>query len=692
MIVEFAKGGAFLLALCSIQGLISYRWPRNEAAGQIASGVAFGAICIIGMMTPIVISPGVIFDARSVILAVAGFFGGPVAGVIAGAIAGGFRLWLGGPGAGVGLGVVFTCVAFGLVYREAARRGWVRTGFAELMGFGLVVHLATLGLFTFLPPPVFDKVISDIAVPMLIVFTPATAVLGWLLKLIAEHSRDRQSLEETNLRFRELTENIRDAFFMVTPSRDRVIYMSPAYEEIWGRSCAELYADPWSYLRVVHPDDVEAVKEIVHRNKFSEYQQTYRIVRPDQSLRTVRVKAFPVRNARGDVYRIAGIAEDITELVDRDEQLRQAQKMEALGQLTGGVAHDFNNLLQIIQGNAEVLDEQVAPDNPSLDAILRASRRGSELTQRLLTFARKQTLSATAIDVPVLVDRVTALLHRTLGPEVQVLTNFESGVWPVHADPGQLENALVNLAINARDAMEAKGTVTFTCGNCAVSDDEAVLEDRPGPGDYVCIKVSDDGPGMPEAVRQKAFEPFFTTKEAGRGSGLGLSMVYGFAKQSGGTACIDTREGGGTTVTLYLPRSEAGAPAEIPAPERTETGPRSHTILVVEDDPDVRALALNKLVSLGYDAIGAENTEMALERLDGPVPVDGLLCDVVLAGGGSGPELAGKAKARMPGLRIAFMSGYPEDAGADIHALGDAFLAKPFRKRDLERAIDEMLD
>ncbi len=700
MFVEFAKGVAFLLALCTIQGFIGIKLRDREMPRVVLSGLTYGFVCIVGMMTPIVIAPGVIFDARSVVLAICGLMGGPAVSAIAGVIAAGYRIWLGGPGAAVGVAVVVSCIALGLAYREAVKRGWLKIRVGELLAFGFVVHAVELGLFTFLPEPYATTVLRTLAVPMLVTFTPATAMLGGLLKLLEDRIETRQLVEEANLRFRQIAENIREVFFMTDPGRREVFYVSPAYEIVWGRRSDELVRRPVSFFETVHPDDRERLRAELVARRTEAFETSYRIARPDGTHRTIRHQFFPVRNEAGEFYRIASVAEDVTELEERLEQLRQAQKMEALGQLTGGVAHDFNNLLQIIHGNAEILADRYGEADNSLQAIRRASRRGSDLTQRLLAFARRQPLRPGTVDVAHLVERVSALIRRTLGAGITYTTHTAPGLWPARVDPAQLENALVNLSINARDAMSDKGTLTFECRNATVLAAAPANEDSPPPGDYVCVSVTDDGAGMSEEVRVHAFEPFFTTKQVGEGSGLGLSMVYGFIKQSGGHVAIRSRLGAGTTVTMYLPRADWATEPEAvpasPAAPATAAGARRR-LLVLEDDPDIRALTAAFLDSLGYDALEAADSGEAsaiLDRASADAPIDGLLCDVVLPGGLNGPEFAKEALARRPSLKVVFMSGYPEGLNRDINArIGDStLLRKPFRKSDLADALRQAFD
>lgn len=378
-----------------------------------------------------------------------------------------------------------------------------------------------------------------------------------------------------------------------------------------------------------------------------------------------------------------------------EELLRQAQKMEAVGQLTGGVAHDFNNLLMVIQGNAELLSLSLDGEFDNLmRPILRASKRGSELTQRLLAFSRRQTLQPRAIDLASLVAGMDGMLKRTLGETIKVETVVEPGLLPALADAGQVENALLNLAINARDAMRGGGRLTIECGN--VQLDQAYVDGNPEvrAGAYVLLAVTDTGGGMPAEVLSHAFEPFFTTKEVGQGSGLGLSMIYGFAKQSGGHAAIFSEPGQGTTVRIYLPRADAAATEEDVWVSTEQPGGGEETILVIEDDDEVRALTVSILGGLGYRVLDVGDAAAAREILANGGSPDLILSDIVLPGGISGSEFAEEARAAYPGLKIVFMSGYSAQAAQpnDFPGSDDVLLKKPFQIGDLARIVRGALD
>ena len=387
-----------------------------------------------------------------------------------------------------------------------------------------------------------------------------------------------------------------------------------------------------------------------------------------------------------------GIIHDLTARKLTEQQLQQAQKMETVGQLSGGIAHDFNNLLTVIIGNAEHLSEQlkVRPDLKRFaDDICQSGERGAELTQRLLAFSRRQLLQPQMIDCRGLLDSMFKLLKRTLREDIEIRTSSGPGTIMAFADRAQLESAVLNLALNAQDAMPAGGHLTLSTELTAIDDDYRALHPEVAAGAYALISVTDDGEGMTVDVIARAFEPFFTTKEVGKGSGLGLSMVYGFAKQSGGHVSIYSEPGLGTTVRIYLPRAAAGE-SQADLAEGEDTAPRGYeTILIAEDDPFVRSSVIRRVEALGYRVVAAVNGKEALQQLRTDPGIDMLFTDIVMPGGMSGWELADQARRIRPGLPVLFTSGYAletlvEQGRAHAQAI---VLTKPYRKAELAQRL-----
>ncbi|MEE8371571.1 MAG: ATP-binding protein, partial [Sphingomonadales bacterium] len=362
-----------------------------------------------------------------------------------------------------------------------------------------------------------------------------------------------------------------------------------------------------------------------------------------------------------------------------------------------GVAHDFNNLLAVILGNVEMATESLDPDHeirPMLDLVLRAANRGAGLTQHLLAFSRQQILAPKAINLNDVLGEMTGLLSRTLGEQIEISTAQGDELWNCLADRAQTESALLNFALNARDAMPEGGKLTIETTNVCLDDVYAAAQADVEPGNYVMLAVSDSGTGIPPDILEHIFEPFFTTKKVGAGSGLGLSMIYGFAKQSGGHLTVYSEVGEGTTFKLYLPRSKRPVTKEVietPSLKKRHSG--ELTVFVVEDDPDVRTLAVALLSDLGYQVMEAGSGPSALEAIKLGGDFDLLFTDVVLPGGMNGPQLAEKVRELRPGTPVLFMSGYTEQAMGDAGRLeeGEDFLQKPFRKKDLERKVRDIL-
>jgi signal transduction histidine kinase len=380
------------------------------------------------------------------------------------------------------------------------------------------------------------------------------------------------------------------------------------------------------------------------------------------------------------------------EIEATESQVRQAQKMEAIGQLTGGVAHDFNNILTVITGTIEILGEAVK-DRPHLaritDMMGAAAARGADLTKHLLAFSRLQPLQPRNVDVNAVVVDAARLLRPTLGEQIEIESMLAHDSAPALIDPSQLTNAILNLALNARDAMPNGGKLTLETKNVVLDENYAAMSSEVNPGDYVMIAVSDSGKGIPTSLLDKVFEPFYTTKDVGKGSGLGLSMVYGFVKQSNGHIRIYSEEGHGTTVKLYLPQA-AGVADALPAEAGISEFVRGdESILIVEDDALVREYVVTQISRLGYDTLAANNAAEALAIINGPERIDLLFTDVIMPGGMNGRQLAIEAQTRRPGLKLLYTSGYTENAIVHHGRLdaGVLLLPKPYLSSDLARMI-----
>ncbi len=557
---------------------------------------------------------------------------------------------------------------------------------------------------------------------------------------VDERMRHSEAVERSNRRFRAAMDAVHGVLW--TNSADgRMIGEQPGWAAITGQSREEYQGFGWA--DAVHPDDAAA--SVVAWNEAvaakGMFIHEHRVRRHDGEWRTFAIRGLPIIGSDGELIEWVGVHTDITEQRAAEQALRdqasilarqvhhreraeaqlrqlnetlesrvieeiaerrqaemklaQAQKMETIGKLTGGVAHDFNNLLQVVSGNLQLLGKDVAGNDRAEQRVANAMAgvsRGSKLAAQLLAFGRRQALEPKVVNVTRFVQGMDDMLRRAIGEGVEIETIVGGGLWNTFIDPAQIENALLNLAINARDAMEGQGKLTIELGNAHLDDDYARTHDEVTPGQYVLLAVSDTGSGMSDEIIQKVFEPFFSTKSEGKGSGLGLSMVYGFVKQSGGHVKIYSEVGHGTTIKLYLPRAMEAEDVEV----AVDTGPitgGTETVLVVEDDAEVRATVVELLSDLGYRVLKAVDAQSALNVIESGIPIDMLFTDVVMPGTLKSPELARKARERLPDIAVLFTSGYTENSIVHGGRLdrGVELLSKPYTREALARKFRHVL-
>ena len=515
------------------------------------------------------------------------------------------------------------------------------------------------------------------------------------ISFVLASALDQHKAEET-LRLRDRALGAINQGILITDSGhlgDPIIYVNPAFERITGYDADEVVGRNFRFLQGPNSDrqtahEMRSAME-QHRN-FAGMILNYR---KDGSEFWNEVTLAPVADDHREVTHFVGTHADVTKRVELEAQLRQAQKMEAVGQLTGGIAHDFNNLLTVIIGNAEILTQELrqhAVLRATAELVLAAAERGAELTQRLLTFGRRQTLRPEPIDLNQAVRGMLDLLRRTIGEQVALTVDLADALPAAFVDGPLLETALLNLVINARDAMPRGGALSISTRAVTFAEAEVGLE----AGPYSEIVVTDTGFGMSTDVKQRAFEPFFTTKPVGKGSGLGLAMVYGFAKQSGGHVLIESEAGRGTSIRVALPQA-ASAPSPVAGPKPAAAGPsgRGEKVLIVEDEAAVRSWVASTIAGLGYIPLEAADARAALKILEADDGIAVLFTDVMLPGGMTGLELAEAARRLRPELRLLFTSGYSEDLNARSTAASSDLpvLAKPYRKRALARLLETIL-
>jgi PAS domain S-box-containing protein len=516
---------------------------------------------------------------------------------------------------------------------------------------------------------------------------------------LTESKRVERELRESSARLRAVVETAVDGVILID-SRGRILMFNPACEKLFQYHADEVMHEN---VKLLMPPSYSVEHDSYIRNFLGTGNRKIIGIGREVVGRRKDGSTFPMDLSVGEAKQdgeaiFVGIIHDLTERKRTEEQLVQAQKMETVGQLSGGIAHDFNNLLTVIVGNAELLSENLKPrqDLKQLaDDIGKAGDRGAELTQRLLAFSRRQILVPVEIECNTLLDGMHKLLRRTLREDIEIKTDFDPDIPSAFADPAQLESAVLNIALNAQDAMPTGGRLTISTANASLDDHYKSLHPEVMAGEYVLVAITDDGEGMPKEVIERVFEPFFTTKEVGKGSGLGLSMVYGFVKQSNGHVSIYSEPGLGTTIRIYLPqgamKSGRSLAASMPDDEPLPSG--AETVMVVEDDPFVRSYAVMRLESLGYSVIAAVDGADALQKLRTDIHIDILFTDIVMPGGINGWELVDLARGLRPGLPVLLTSGYALETLAKHGRLraGAVVLTKPYRKADLARRLREVV-
>lgn len=512
------------------------------------------------------------------------------------------------------------------------------------------------------------------------------------LELLSEKEiavRLAEELEESRVLVRQVTENMDDVLWLLDTETFRLIYVSENAAKMWDITAEEFIEDVSRFREKIHPADLPQL-EVLFANAFKGQVSAaeYRIIRSDGSQRWLKTRFFPMFDDQGQQYRVVGSTEDFTQRREMEQQLLQAQKMQAVGQLAAGIAHDFNNLLAVILGGAEMLSEEV--EGEDLQTISEAARRGAEIVAQLLTFSKQQQLAPETLDLNSVLQDMQPLIKQTVREDVELIFNLAPSLPPVRIDPGALDQVVVNLLVNAKEAMPTGGTVAVKTTSTQVDEYFSEMHGGIEPGLYACLTVSDTGRGMDEDVRSHAFEPYFTTKSAWESGGLGLSTVLGVIERSGGATSLYSEPGVGTTVKVYLPAATTTV-KELPARAKDEPG-KGEKLLVVEDNELMLRILMRMLESSGYSPVAARTGREAFDRVEREGPFDAVITDVVMPGM-SGRDLMGRLQAAGYPGKIIFMSGYTSEIldrhgelPAEVH-----YLQKPFTRSEVLTVLSSAL-
>ena len=699
---------ALLIALSVVSGFVDMRWKRSTRPGALLQGVVFGSAAMIGMVRPFVMGPGLIFDGRSVMISLGGLFFGPWAAGVACGMTIPLRVFQGGSGAGMGVMVMLVSAGIGIGFHQSRRGKAGEFSAVELMLFGLLVHLGMLAMTVFLPAGMALPVLKHISLPVMLIYPLATVLIGKILSDQAAQDRLLKTLREERARLAGILTGTHAGTWEWNVQTGSLV-VNARWAEIMGYALAEI--SPVSietWRKFTHPDDLKASDQLLERHfrgELDSYELELRMRHKDGSWVWIldRGRVTSLTKA-GQPLLMMGTHQDITarkqaegEKARLEADLQQAQKMESVGRLAGGVAHDFNNILTVILGHAELALEQVDPSQPvghDLVEIRAAARRSADLTRQLLAFARKQTVAPKVLDLNQTIGGMLHMLKRLIGEGVDLSWRTQEGLWPVKVDPSQIDQILVNLCANARDSIAGIGKIVIVAENVAF--DEAACARRAGflPGEFVRLSVEDNGSGMDRETLGHIFEPFFTTKGLGEGTGLGLPTIYGIVKQNEGFIHVRSEPGAGTTFSIHLPR-HAGEAEPVPVEVSARPGEGGHeTILLVEDEPSILRMIQGLIERQGYAVLAASTPGEALRLArEHAGEIHLLLTDVVM------PEMNGRDLARQlmalhPRLKRLFMSGYTADVIADNGMLHDGvdFIQKPFSGTELATRIRAALD
>lgn len=710
MLVQVLQNAALLgFAALGLHVIWRHRPFADSLLGQCVIGLNFGFVTFMVIAAPVEVEGGAIIDARAGPVIVAGIVGGPVAASVAailGAIARGY----------VGGSFVLSAVVAFLLYALVGALLWQRS-FVRQLGDGvswrrilagtlLSIIAAALVYFVIQPRSLAQDWLLNVFPLIVLANGLSIALMGYLASATLASADQRTELQQAFETLNTAKKAGGISLWTYDPKTKAFTWddahraMHGSYDDD-GSGCLEAWA------RRIHPEDVADWRDMFEAALCGRatFDVSYRLDHPDGRQRTLKTNGVAVRDsASGPPVRLVGATVDLTPLVEKERELAenreialQAQRLEAIGKLTGGVAHDFNNLLTVILGNIELAREQVA-DADVLQCLAQseqATLRGAELVKSMLSFARQAALQPDVFNLNTVLKELQSWVNRTLPESIEVRASLEDGLWPVYVDRSAFETALLNLILNAQDAMEGCGTLELSTSNVEIEHDDPESATRDlDPGPYVQLAVTDDGRGISPDILHRVFDPFFSTKGVGAGSGLGLSMVQGFVKQSGGSVGVQSTPGEGATFRLYFPaRTSPDRPAPTTGYDPAQDGRLSAKVLLVEDESDVRKVMAKSLRSVGYSVIEAASGDEALAAFGDGALFHVVVTDIVMPGSLQGPALAQKIRSVRPSIPVIFMSGYGGDAQIRGSGLSpsDTRLIKPVQRAELIRTIESAL-
>lgn len=700
ILTSLINNAALLLAMCIVYDALTTREDKVKTGmRQILSGTILGAICIAVMLNPLHWQQGIIFDTRSVLLCITGLFFTSLSASITIVMAAAYRIYLGGNGVLMGVAVILASGGIAMIWKSTRKNTLEAISLAELYTLGLVVHLVMLGLMALLPGPIVLQTLGEIGIPVLVIYPVATALLGKMMANRRARNQADSALKESEERWQYALEGSGDGVWDREIQTGKVFY-SDQWKRMLGFSRTEIMHTPEAWKELVHPEDREKVLEELHRHQRGEspeYLAEYRIRCKDNSYKWILARGkVTARDQQGNALRIVGTHSDITDRRLLEEQLRQAQKMEAVGQLAGGVAHDFNNILTTIIGRTYLLQSKLSNREDLLahvEQVALAAERATALTQGLLSFSREQVPDLRRIGLNETVRKALDIFSRLVREDIEISLQLSEKNPVICADESQMVQVLMNLVMNARDAITGPGTIGIAT--------EAVILDQHlpmtiggaiPPGSYAALFVTDTGSGMNSKTQMRIFEPFYTTKEVGKGTGLGLSVVYGIIERHNGYINVLSDPGKGTTFSVYL---SALAQQSEPQPGcKASAAPKGRgTILLAEDENSVRQILKTILTENGYRVIEAVNGVDAVVKFsENRHMIDLVLLDVIM------PRMNGR-EAREEILKIRrdvkviFMSGYSGDILGEgtLEREDVGFIHKPINPREIIRQLREAL-